>query len=61
MNPEDIQKWNVTSLDTLKALLKVSKKPNMDTKVITCLEECLWHAGVQSGLVGTLCYLPQGT
>ncbi|KAM6166358.1 mesothelin-like [Erethizon dorsatum] len=37
MSPEDIQKWNVTSLGTLKALLKVSKRPNMDTKVVTLI------------------------
>ncbi|XP_012997515.1 mesothelin isoform X3 [Cavia porcellus] len=45
MNPEDIQKWNVTSLDTLKALLKVSKKPNMDTKEVTLIARYLQGSG----------------
>ncbi|XP_013373405.1 PREDICTED: mesothelin isoform X5 [Chinchilla lanigera] len=45
MSPEDIQKWNVTSLDTLKALLKVSKRPNMDTKVVTLTARYLQGSG----------------
>ncbi|XP_023567564.1 mesothelin isoform X2 [Octodon degus] len=45
MSPEDIQKWNVTSLNTLKALLKVSKRPNMDTKVVTLITRYLQGSG----------------
>uniref|UniRef100_A0A2K6L3B8 Mesothelin n=1 Tax=Rhinopithecus bieti TaxID=61621 RepID=A0A2K6L3B8_RHIBE len=36
MSPEDIRKWNVTSLETLKALLKVSKGHEMSTQVTIC-------------------------
>uniref|UniRef100_A0A2K5XIB7 Mesothelin n=1 Tax=Mandrillus leucophaeus TaxID=9568 RepID=A0A2K5XIB7_MANLE len=32
MSPEDIRKWNVTSLETLKALLKVSKGHEMSAQ-----------------------------
>ncbi|XP_033614561.1 mesothelin isoform X2 [Fukomys damarensis] len=45
MSPEDIQKWNVTSLDTLKALLKVSKRPNMDTKLVALIAHYLMGSG----------------
>lgn len=45
MSPEDIQKWNVTSLDTLKALLKVSKGPNMDAKLVTLIAHYLMGSG----------------
>uniref|UniRef100_A0A2K6CDX0 Mesothelin n=1 Tax=Macaca nemestrina TaxID=9545 RepID=A0A2K6CDX0_MACNE len=36
MSPEDIGKWNVTSLETLKALLKVSKGHEMSGYVSAC-------------------------
>lgn len=37
MSPEDIRKWNVTSLETLKALLKVSKGHEMSAQVTVWL------------------------
>lgn len=33
MSPEDIRKWNVTSLETLKALLEVNKGHEMSPQV----------------------------
>ena len=33
VTPEDIHKWNVTSLDTVKSLLKVSQGRGMDAQV----------------------------
>ncbi|KAM5227314.1 mesothelin [Ctenodactylus gundi] len=42
VSPEDIRKWNVTSLDTVKALLEVSKRPKMDAQVATCPDKAVW-------------------
>ncbi|NIG61019.1 mesothelin [Pontoporia blainvillei] len=36
VTPEDIHKWNVTSLETVKSLLKVSKGHGMDAQVTGC-------------------------
>ncbi|XP_049555994.1 mesothelin isoform X2 [Orcinus orca] len=36
VTPEDIHKWNVTSLETVKSLLKVSKGHGMDARVTGC-------------------------
>ncbi|XP_010337281.1 mesothelin [Saimiri boliviensis] len=41
MSPEDIRKWNVTSLETLKALLKVSKGHEMSVQVATLIDHFL--------------------
>ncbi|XP_064218351.1 mesothelin [Aotus nancymaae] len=38
MSPEDIRKWNVTSLETLKALLEVSKGHEMSVQVATLID-----------------------
>uniref|UniRef100_U3CII1 Mesothelin n=1 Tax=Callithrix jacchus TaxID=9483 RepID=U3CII1_CALJA len=38
MSPEDIRKWNVTSLETLKALLEVSKGHEMSIQVATLID-----------------------
>ncbi|XP_004873891.2 mesothelin isoform X2 [Heterocephalus glaber] len=55
MSPEDIQKWNVTSLDTLKALLKVSKRPNMDTELVTPIARYLMERGqLEKGILDAL-------
>nr|7U9J_A Chain A, Isoform 3 of Mesothelin [Homo sapiens]7U9J_B Chain B, Isoform 3 of Mesothelin [Homo sapiens] len=38
MSPEDIRKWNVTSLETLKALLEVNKGHEMSPQVATLID-----------------------
>ncbi|XP_055220822.2 mesothelin [Gorilla gorilla gorilla] len=38
MSPEDIRKWNVTSLETLKALLEVNKGHKMSPQVATLID-----------------------
>nr|XP_055097242.1 mesothelin isoform X1 [Symphalangus syndactylus] len=43
MSPEDIRKWNVTSLETLKALLEVSKGHEMSAQVT------VWLGGLLNG------------
>ncbi|XP_030781090.1 mesothelin isoform X9 [Rhinopithecus roxellana] len=45
MSPEDIRKWNVTSLETLKALLKVSKGHEMSTQVATLIDRFVMGRG----------------
>ncbi|XP_008047585.1 mesothelin [Carlito syrichta] len=41
MKPEDIDKWNVTSLDTVKPLLEVSKGRKMDAQVAALISRYL--------------------
>ncbi|XP_011890263.1 PREDICTED: mesothelin isoform X2 [Cercocebus atys] len=45
MSPEDIRKWNVTSLETLKALLKVSKGHEMSAQVATLIDRVVVGRG----------------
>lgn len=45
MSPEDILKWNVTSLETLKALLKVSKGHEMSAQVATLIDRVVMGRG----------------
>ncbi|XP_023044872.1 mesothelin isoform X4 [Piliocolobus tephrosceles] len=45
MSPEDIRKWNVTSLETLKALLKVSKGHEMSAQVATLIDRFVMGRG----------------
>lgn len=47
VTPEDIHKWNVTSLDTVKSLLKVSQGRGVDAQVAALIaryvgEEASW-------------------
>ncbi|GAB1300725.1 Mesothelin [Apodemus speciosus] len=46
VSPEDIRQWNVTSPDTVKTLLKVSKGQKMDAQVVT-LVACYLRGGGQ--------------
>ncbi|XP_035877014.1 mesothelin isoform X1 [Phyllostomus discolor] len=48
VTPEDIHKWNVTSLETVKSLLKVSKGRKMDPQVITRWEGSAEGEAVQA-------------
>ncbi|XP_032956981.1 mesothelin isoform X1 [Rhinolophus ferrumequinum] len=41
VTPEDIHKWNVTSLETVKSLLKVSKRGKMDAQVAALIARYL--------------------
>ncbi|XP_030654033.1 mesothelin isoform X2 [Nomascus leucogenys] len=45
MSPEDIRKWNVTSLETLKALLEVSKGHKMSAQVATVIDRFVMGRG----------------
>ncbi|XP_021492893.2 mesothelin [Meriones unguiculatus] len=45
VSPEDIHKWNVTSPDTVKTLLTVSKGQNMDDQVIALIARYLRGGG----------------
>uniref|UniRef100_A0A8D2EN00 Mesothelin n=1 Tax=Theropithecus gelada TaxID=9565 RepID=A0A8D2EN00_THEGE len=45
MSPEDIRKWNVTSLETLKALLKVSKGHEMSAQAATLIDRVVVGRG----------------
>ncbi|XP_054442745.1 mesothelin-like [Pteronotus mesoamericanus] len=45
VTPEDIHKWNVTSLETVKSLLKVSKGQNMDPQVAALIARYLVGGG----------------
>lgn len=47
VTPEDIHKWNVTSLETVKSLLQVSKGCKMDAQVTTCRGQGCEDAGVR--------------
>ncbi|XP_011817841.1 PREDICTED: mesothelin isoform X1 [Colobus angolensis palliatus] len=45
MSAEDIRKWNLTSLETLKALLKVSKGHEMSAQVATLIDRFVMGRG----------------
>lgn len=45
VTPEDIHKWNVTSLETVKSLLKVSKGRKMDAQVAALIARYLIGEG----------------
>lgn len=45
VTPHDIHKWNVTSLDTVKSLLKVSKGHKMDAQVAALIARYLVGGG----------------
>lgn len=58
VTPEDIHKWNVTSLETVKSLLKVSTGRKMDAQVTTC-----WEGSTGGWLCrpeGLCLFLPRG-
>lgn len=59
VTPHDIHKWNVTSLETVKSLLKVSKGRKMDAQVTTCWEGSTWYEVVQAYGVNTGCEVVQ--
>ncbi|KAF6125874.1 mesothelin [Phyllostomus discolor] len=45
VTPEDIHKWNVTSLETVKSLLKVSKGRKMDPQVAALIARYVMGGG----------------
>ncbi|XP_057603876.1 mesothelin isoform X1 [Hippopotamus amphibius kiboko] len=45
VTPEDIHKWNVTSLETVKSLLKVSKGNRMDAQVTALIARYVGGGG----------------
>ncbi|KAM8780167.1 mesothelin-like [Rhynchonycteris naso] len=45
VTPEDIHKWNVTSLETVKSLLKVSKGRKMDEQVAALIARYVVEGG----------------
>ncbi|KAM7149278.1 mesothelin-like isoform 1-T1 [Molossus nigricans] len=45
VTPEDIHKWNVTSLETVKSLLKISKGRKMDAQVAALIARYLVGGG----------------
>ncbi|XP_047389662.1 mesothelin isoform X2 [Sciurus carolinensis] len=45
VSPEDIHKWNLTSLETVKALLSVSKGQRMDTQVTALIARYVLGGG----------------
>lgn len=52
MSLEDIHKWNVTSVDTVTALLRASRGRRLDAQVTAGQGLCVWHCG---GPVVRLC------
>ncbi|XP_003124743.2 mesothelin [Sus scrofa] len=59
VTPEDICKWNVTSLETVKSLLKVSKGRGMDAQVAALIARYVGGGGQLDGatldILATFC------
>ncbi|XP_036680471.1 mesothelin [Balaenoptera musculus] len=59
VNPEDIHKWNVTSLETVKSLLKVSKGHGMDAQVAALIARYVGGGGqLDKATLDTLATFP---
>ncbi|XP_073648641.1 mesothelin [Tursiops truncatus] len=59
VTPEDIHKWNVTSLETVKSLLKVSKGHGMDARVAALIARYVGGGGqLDKATLDTLATFP---
>ncbi|XP_029076661.1 mesothelin [Monodon monoceros] len=59
VTPEDIHKWNVTSLETVKSLLKVSKGHGMDAQVAALIARYVGGGGqLDKATLDTLATFP---
>ncbi|XP_032460802.1 mesothelin isoform X2 [Phocoena sinus] len=59
VTPEDIHKWNVTSLETVKSLLKVSKGHGMDAQVAALIARYVVGGGqLDKATLDTLATFP---